>query len=794
MTAAEMWRVSTLPWETSRFIGRRRDLQRIVKLQAAHRLLTLVGPGGGGKTRLALRAARRREKVLRGDVWFLDMAGRLPFVAISDALSWVLQPGKDRPVLLVLDTCDADIRSSAQLVAAVLREYPQVQCLATSREPLGLPDEVVFRVPLLSVPDEQPSRIHQFEATEAWQLFKDRVGTYQSGREDVGAMEHSLAIARLCRQVNGLPLAVEVVALQAAQLGVAPLATRATSRLIIGLPGRRDAPARQRSIQANLDWSYQRLTSLEQHVLRQLAVFGGDWTVEMAVAVCSEGAGGAADLGEMVRSLQHKSLVHSSTRGGGPRYELLEVTRQYGRQLLEISGEAASTHRRHLEWCVARAEMVAPQELDRRHAQRLERDQAELRVALEWALESAETELGLRLASAAFPLWYFRRLYVEGGTWFDRLLAQPLATISPSVVASARAWHTQLMMQGGDYTSASLQLKGVVADQRARSDETGRALSRLLLGNVMLWSGQLERARRLFAKVQEAPWNVNMALSQDARAAWELSDLCDARELTVRLLERVRPRQPVMLAQAHQIEALLASDAGNLASAMEYFGEAERLLRRIDHVVGFVDLLVDRGNVFLRSAQTGAAHQAFVNAAALARTIGARVRLVRAIEGVACALADTQPVVCVQLAAAANASRSAMHALPWPRDAAQLGSALSTARSHFRKSSDMSTTDPPSGTFAQAWQMGAMMLESEAASAAIATLRATPLKTIADVPAALTGREWEVAQLFASGASSRQIAERLTISRDTVRTHLDRATAKLGLHSRVQLAMWVARS
>ena len=788
---------SSLPAETSRFVGRHQQLKQLVKLAAAHRLLTLVGPGGCGKTRLALRLARRRQKAFPGGVRYIDLALSSAISQPSDAREVPRSAQTDEPLLLVLDGCDVDIETSARMVASMLRHYPGLRIVATSREPLRLPEEVIWRVPLLSIPDEETTQLHRLQASEAGQLFVDRA----NGTADHATLpeERAQTIARVCRAVNGLPLAVEMVAVRSGELGVAVLAARATTPLLLGLPGRRDAPERQHSIRATLDWSYRRLTAAEQKVLCRLAVIAGDWSMDVARAICCNEGDLSHDVADVVLSLVDKSLVHFSGDGKKTRYRLLEVTRQYGREVLERTGAARSVYLRHLEWCVAMADAVAPEAMDLEHALRLERYVSEVHAALDWAVRSGETALGLRLATGAFPLWYLRSRITEGRTWFDRLLAQPLAAIAPEIVASARGWRTQLLIQEGDFAGAELELNEVIAGQRARSDKQGTAVSLMLLGNAMLGSGQLAQARELFDDAYVALSRVNspglsMAAYQAARVAWEQGELQRARVLLRRLLEFSLSNHPVMRARAHQLQGLLASAAGNWSAATRSFGEAERHLRRIDDTPGFVDFLLDRGHVLLTGNQIAAAHQTYVNAAALACTIGARVRLIRALEGVASVLATTQPALCVQLAAAATASRTAFRAIAGPHDAARLSAALSTARSRLRRWRDPVTAHFVSAAYTQAWQIGTVLPDSEAAAMAIATLSATPPKAIGEVPSSVTRREWEVAQLFASGSTARQIAEKLTLSPDTVRTHLDRATAKLGLHSRVQLAMWVARS
>jgi predicted ATPase/DNA-binding CsgD family transcriptional regulator len=791
-TGAPGW--GLLPLEASTFIGRRRDLRRLVKLQAATRLLTLVGPGGSGKTRLAIRIARQRQSGLPGGAWFMDMAQDVRGT-IVDVVTSGLRPA-DRRALLVVDTCDADTRKSADLVARLLEDNPQLQILATSREPLRLPDEVVCRLPLLSVPDERVVGLDQLRAIDSCQLFIERALT--ASPEDSDGGEYGYAIAQICRNLDGLPLATEIAALHMPNVGLAVLADLSTSEHILRLIGRRDAPPRHRSLRANLDWSYARLGANAQKVLRRLAVFGGDWTLEMASSVCPELD--ASDVAGIVAALQTMSLVEAVRRTGGLRFKLLETTRQYGRELLRHTGEWRWVARLHLEWCVALAESEPAEAMTQQHGHRLEREHAEIEVALQFAKDEHETELGLRLAISAFPLWYLRGRSAEGYAALRGLLEQPLEGVQSNVIAAARLWHTQLMLQRGEYAEAEALLRRLLEERpEGEGDESARGLTLMSLGNALLWSGQLEPADQMYAEAErlllasKSP-GASMAIYQVARVAWERGDLTRARDQAQRVQQLRLSRRSSLIARTHQTEALLLAEDGDTAAALRHLDEAERLLRRIDDVIGFIDLLTSRGHMFLKAGQTNAAHHAFVSAAALARGAGARIRVIRAIEGIACVIAESQPSLCVLLASAASASRNAMHAAAWPRDAARIASALSVARRHASKWPDAGATGVAAATYGQVWRLGSVLLESDAAAMAISTLEAQPPVAIADVPASLTGREWQVAQLFANGASPRQIADRLTLSRDTVRTHLDRATAKLGLHSRVQLAMWVART
>jgi predicted ATPase/DNA-binding NarL/FixJ family response regulator len=785
-----------LPIQPGRFIGRRSEVRRLVKLQSSSRLLTLVGPGGIGKTYLGIRVAGKRANAIAGGVWFLDLADsdrRNEQLGHTRTELWFTS----QPVLLVLDTCDADIHFSAYLAQRLLESHENLQILATSRQPLGLTAETVWRVAPLSVPAEQDTALHELSVAEACQLLIDRMAAAFPRLRTTS--DSSLAIARICRRLNGLPLAVEIAARHAAVLGPTALADRTITQLDLDDSSFRGSPARQRSLRATLDWSYARLTTLEQRVLRGVSIFAGNWSLEMAHGICRDLS--FLQVADVVRSLVDKSLVQLENTPDEHKFALFDVTRQYCREMLRNCGELAGVRGAHLSWCVDEAESEHPETLNPVHADLLEQLLPELRLALDGAVTSGSTELGLRLATAMFPLWYLRGQIVEGLHWLDQLLAQPLEYVSIDVVELARAWRSQLLMQRGDYAIAESQLEKLLASRRARSesDNGGVGLVLLLLGNVALWRGDLAKAAALFEQAEamlrrSGGPGVPMAVYQLARAAYEAGDYPQARSAIDRLMRLAKSRRAGMIARARQINALLAVANGETSRARRSLDEAERILRRTDDSTGFIDLLIDVGRVCLQTRQFAAAHQAYVNAAALARKIGARMRMIRATEGVACVLMGSRPGLCIQLAAAAAASRAAMGTNSWPRDARQLQEALAMVPRSAAKWPDAISTRTGSATFVQVWEMGTAMLESEAAEAAITTIDAKPPLAIADIPANLTGREWEVARLLAAGSSARQIAEQLTLSPDTVRTHLDHAATKLGLHSRVQLATWVARS
>jgi DNA-binding CsgD family transcriptional regulator len=350
----------------------------------------------------------------------------------------------------------------------------------------------------------------------------------------------------------------------------------------------------------------------------------------------------------------------------------------------------------------------------------------------------------------------------------------------------ARAWRAQLLMLEGQYAVAEADLESVLIEQRMLGDPAQIALSLVFLGHCAMWRGAFERAKQLF---DEALPQLDRAhnrleaivLNQLAVMAWQTGEAAAAAELAERLWGVVRaPPQRSFATRAEQIRALVTAESADTAAALRILDEATRHQRRIGDHNGLVDSLFDRGQVLLESGDAVAAHAAFAESTRLANESGLRVRTMRGIEGIARSVVESRPDIAVQLAAAATESRVLMMTERWPRDNAQLAAALGIAHT-------LLGAEP----YARAWSMGAMLLERDAVGLALTT--AAPARAWRS-RSSLTPREREVLQLFARGRSPQQIAEELVLSVATVRTHLDRATAKLDLHSRVELANWGIRT
>jgi predicted ATPase/DNA-binding CsgD family transcriptional regulator len=791
-----------LPAERSSFVGRRSELARLIELQKTTRLLTLVGPGGVGKSRLAVRlAASVRNGFLPDGRWLVDV-GTLPEPsilprAIADVLGirerdderWqvTLAEGvRGRRLLLLLDNCDQHIATCADLTLMLLRASSDLRVLVTSREPLGVEGEVVWRVPPLSLAAPGAHDLAHVQASEAVALFVARAGAVLA---DFALMPDNAAmVADLCQRLEGLPLAIELVAARTGSLGLSQIAARLDAGFALGLRGRPGAPARQYTLRATLDWSYALLDEEERLALARLAVFVGGWTLPAAEAVCADDALPIDHIADVLERLVTKSLVQADQQPDGVRYRYLETVRDYALERLSESELRPLIERRHAAYMLALAELAPPDASDVQHAAVLEPEQENLRAALRWALREGDAELGLRLATAAYTLWYFRGRYAEGYTWLEQMLALPGAADAVARV-DALCWAGQLLHLLGRYADAEIRLRAALNEYHQRSDARGVALTLLMLGNVCLWRGDLVRASELHGEAATRLHDLGnraelVSLFQSAVARCELGDLREAQRLAARCeMLGGDGQRPVAIAAALHLRGLIAARSRRPAQAIRIMHEAIDLERRLIDQQRLVETLTELGHIELEQGRGDEALKAFTEAAHLAMASGERICLIRALEGVARAVVGFRSEIAVQLAAASAHLRGELGAVAWPHDRDVLRTALAKARSSMR-----------GHAYARAWEAGELLGEV-AAIAMVETLQTTDVH--GEQPrwsdASLTSRERDVIELLAQGLSTRQIAAQLVISPGTARTHLEHIMAKFGLHSRVQVVAWATQ-
>jgi predicted ATPase/transcriptional regulator with XRE-family HTH domain len=629
-----------LPRSLTSFVGREHELTELTHVLPTAPLLTLVGAGGVGKTRLAQElVGNHLERYVDGS-WLVELAGLadpslLPgavaaAVGLRDvharSITTILTDYlSTKHVLLVLDNCEHLVEACAELVAHLLRTCPHLHVLATSREPLAIAGEITWRVPPLGLPDlQQPLSAEQITATPAVRLFIERARAVDNTL--VLTESNAAAIARICIDVDGIPLALELAAARVRVLTLEQLAERlAYDSGVLGGVDRAGLPQHQ-TIRATIDWSHDLLCEQERVLLRRLSVFAGSWTLDMAEKVCSDAGIEAADILDLLTQLVDRSMVVVDAQGAVARYRLLQPIRQYALEQLESSGEADTYRRRHAAALVELAgtgdtDPCGPDEIP--SLDRLEAEHDNLRAALRWALTHRDNEAALRASAALFPLWERRGHFQEGREWLDQALAgagdapawyrgralNALATLcweggdSPRAQPIAEQALT-LGSQAGDTRSvawalvnlgmiafyrddpelAVARLEESVPFAREAGDLSFLSLALTLLGRTLVWAKgphspqaavALEESLAL-AKAAQSLHATGQALTMLGDLVWHQGDAERAIGLWRQSLEvrcRLEDRRGIAGCLEHLALALAAS--GRFESAAWLFGAAE---------------------------------------------------------------------------------------------------------------------------------------------------------------------------------------------------------------------------
>ena len=508
---------AALPVSLTSFVGRERDLDEVRRLLGVTRLLTLTGPGGVGKTRLALEAARQLAADYPDGIALVDLAALSTPDLVPERVAAALgvrEPGRgllgetlldvlrSRHALLLFDNCEHLVEACAALAATLLPRCPEVRMLATSREPLGVAGEVTWSVPPLDLPAaEIPPSIEHLLAHAAVRLFVDRARAVRPDFLQRPTEEDAQDLVDVCRRLEGVPLAIELAAAWVPVLSVAQIAGRLDDPLGLLVRGSRTAPPRQRTLRATLEWSYDRLDEPERRVFERLSVFAGGWTLEAAEDVCAgEGIEPAAVmhvLGDLVR----RSLVLAEPADRALRYRLLETLRQFAGERLSQRPEADAVRDRHAACFLALAERAAPALVgpDEGHwLGRLEREHDNLRAALRRLIERRAVTDAQRLAGALYRFWYARGHFTEGRA----VLAQVLQLPEPAGPTPGRAacWFGMdlLALAQGERAAAEAAAHAARSDWQAVGRRGEESLALRQLGILALLRGEPDVARTWF--------------------------------------------------------------------------------------------------------------------------------------------------------------------------------------------------------------------------------------------------------------------------------------------------------
>ncbi len=822
-------RATKLPEEPNRFIGRERELGYLREALHRTRALTLCGAGGIGKTRLALRLmatvagdfADGVYVVELGDLWEPDLivsrmasligvdaeAGRPLPDTLADAL-------ETRQVLIMLDNCEHLVDACAALCQRLLAACPELRIVATSQEPLRIPQESVRQVAPLAVPPaDAPRDAAELAAFEAVQLFADRAAAVRPGFAITE--RNAMAVAAICRALDGVPLAIELAAARVTVLSAEQIAARLGDRFTLLGPGDRTAPPRQRTLLATIDWSHDLLSPAEQTLLRRLSVFSG-WSLEMAEQVCADGAGPAAEHGVpaedvvgLLAGLVDKSLVVVEPEVlGQARYRMLDSIRAYAAQRLAEAGESAPTQLRLRDYVLAvceRNEEVGMATIPSGWAmvvavfRRYDVDVGNLRQVLSSCLASGDAEAGLRICAAVRPSWIVRGSFDEGESWFARFLGLAREGVPDPVLGTALIGRAQLVLPNDPARAEEWARAGLDLCQAAGL-LIWAATAQNVLAETALQTGQLAEsaqwAAKALATAREAgnAWNEGYALGTQAALAAAEGRLRQAQLLGEAALEVMRGiDQRWGVARTLLGLGALARLRRDPAGAMDCYQAALPILREVNSRPDIARCLAGIGRVALDQGQLTLARSHLAESLRLSQLTGARIGVARGLEAFAALCAgEGQDHLAVLLTAAATALREAA-GLPPP------------ASGRTQQYLDAARGLGPEA-LAGLWEQGRGLTPDAAVALALGSgpeqdaapgtdgpgTKAPGTAPLVNPQSSLTPREREITALIAHGYSNKGIADELVISPATAARHVANILSKLGFTSRAQIAAWAA--
>lgn len=812
------------PSSLTRFIGRERELAALDQLLLRARVVTLVGAPGVGKTRLAREWADRARANDPLRIWFVDLAplespALLPQV-IAGTLGLLEQRSRSPAdalvdhlrmsrVLLILDNCEHLVSACASLVDHLVRAAPGVRILATSREPLSIEGEAVWRVPSLSCPEAgrpmTPDALLPFESAR---LFADRAGAV---RPEFAITEANAApIAQICARLDGIPLALELAAARLSVLSASQIAARLDDSLRLLTGGHRTSPPRRQTLRAAIDWSYALLTEPEARLLARLSMFSGGWTLEAAEAVCAIAGTDAPDILDLLSTLLGKSLLELVQRGEVVRYRLLEPIRQYGRARLREYGEEALLATRHAAWLSALVEQAEPQLYGPEQAAglaTLDAEQGNVRTALAWCVSDAteaSSDLALRLVHRLCRYWSVRDRMAEGYGWQEAVLAgapdRPSGPLARVLLHAANFGFEQ-----GEWARA----EGLADRALAMGRELGDLGS---IGHALKVLSTLGAARR--GEIRPSMIAEAIGYLQQVGDEWGVWNcLCDLGELQRhggRLDEAIQTHeQALALARGRREDWAIGCSLRNVARVSREAGDGERthrlleealvIWKRLGTVRGVNSILVERARLALDAEQRLRAATLLDEALAVSRDSGDRARVADCLVETARLLALTGRTG--RAATLCGAAEGLREDVRTPRTPLERHTWKALVDAVHGAMSDVS--------FATAWAEGrGLPLETavEAALDAVRQIQSSRAPDAEDVsrtesvglastsnhlrPGCLTRRERETAVLVARGLTNRQIAADLVITERTAAAHVGHILEKLDLASRTQVAAW----
>jgi predicted ATPase/DNA-binding CsgD family transcriptional regulator len=754
-------RSGNLPADATTFVGRRHELAEVKRKLTTARLVSLVGPGGVGKTRLGIRIATDLARGFADGAWLVELAevrdGSLVTDSVLAALDLRDQAGsspteilgaylRDRKLLLVLDNCEHVLDAAAQLVTEVLRTAPGVRVIATSREQLQVSGEHVVPVPPLELPlggGEEP--LGKLRQNEAVMLFIERAAA-ASGAFELSTSNRETVVS-ICRRLDGLPLAIELAAVRTRSLSPEQILDRLSDRFALLTRGGRSALLRHQTLGMAIDWSHALLTDVEQILFRRLCLFAGRFTLEDVEAVCASDEGRTIDALATMSSLVDKSLITKKDVAGVASYQLHETMREYSSAKLRDAGEGELLKDRCVEHyrttCLQRAEGARYGLVEWLQWAELEIDN--IRAILYDCVSRGDLARGLDIATSMRYYWITHGT-TESIRWFDHLLASGEG--SPTTLVSAYYLRGWLSLLKGDPEAAKPWL--VRAITRAR-----------ISGQRALWSESLSLAATIH----------NVAGDPDTAKRF----LDEAEAMTPSVHDYPATIELVLSRAVH---ALLQED---METAKAMSSEGVKLSREAGDLYQMESMLRNFGMVGMMTGDTYAAKSGFVEALRVARLFDNR-------------LAEYYGLACLGWQAAnsgqaRNAARllGAAEALAMQTGARILGPAAEL----LDKARESAMTALGTSAFEAEFSVGKQLSREAALQLALGESDGIGTEPADAASGPLAKRELEVGRLVAEGLSNKQIGARLFISDRTVAAHVSNIMNKLGLNSRAQIAVWM---